>query len=43
MQKLPNTKVYSKNNVPSNFNFKKNNRIAPIVAITDEGYFYEFK
>ncbi len=38
MQKLPHTKVYKKENIPSELNFKRNNRIAPLVAITDEGY-----
>ena len=38
MLKLPHTKVYKKENIPSELNFKKNNRIAPLVAIMDEGY-----
>jgi hypothetical protein len=38
LQKLPHTKVYKKEDVPDKLNFKRNNRIAPLVAITDEGY-----
>ena len=38
MQKLPHTKVYKKEEIPDQLNFKRNNRIAPLVAITDEGY-----
>ena len=38
MQKLPHTKVYKKEDIPDQLNFKRNNRIAPLVAITNEGY-----
>jgi hypothetical protein len=38
LQKLPHTKVYKKEDIPDQLNFKRNDRIAPLVAITDEGY-----
>lgn len=38
LSKVPNLKVYYKENIPKELYFQKSNRIAPIVAIADEGY-----
>jgi hypothetical protein len=38
LKKIPNLKVYYKEEMPQDLNYNKSRRIAPIVAIADEGY-----
>lgn len=38
LSKIPNMKVYYRENLPPELNFTASRRIAPIVAIADEGY-----
>jgi hypothetical protein len=37
LKKMPNVKVYRKNEIPESYNYRNDDRIAPIVAIADEG------
>lgn len=38
LSKIPNMKVYLKEEIPEDFHYSNSNRIAPIVCLADEGY-----
>ena len=40
LKKVPHVRVYYKNEVPKELHYQLSRRIAPIVAISDEGYVF---
>ena len=38
LKKIPNARVFLKNEIPDDLFYSKNDRIAPIVVLCDDGY-----